>query len=243
MAQISNPKNDRRSLTHAFHEVEPENGELSQNTPDVNSPVLKWTCPRKWSRVRYAGGTHKTKFVPRTKQTVTISDDDGDGALSEDERTVVVESTIQPINGETNPDDQPYPPVVAFNVTQGTEIEPADYAYPQNEVTFADGDVAAGDEVAMWPILNRGTLQYRGLDQFDHEIAPLDEWSEPIHVFHDFDQNKNETEIHLVGAAEWTESETLALYIDSPDQIVWEDADYPRGNYVSTIEQRVDVSV
>ena len=248
MAQISNPKNDRRSLTHAFHEVEEENGTLRQNTPDTNSPVLEWTCPRKFDTIRYAGGRHKTKFVPRTKETATIADDDGDGALSLSERTVSLSSPIQPIHGESDLEDQAYPPVVAQNVTQGSEINfeaaseyPFDYA--TNEVIIPESEVAAGDEIALFPILMRGTLQFRGLDQFGHEIAPLDEWSTPLHVFHDFDQARNETEIHLIGALEFSEAETLALYIDSPDQIVWQDADYPRGNYVSTIEQRVDVSV
>jgi len=238
MGEITNPKNDARSLTHAFHEVEEENGYLRQNTPDVNSPVLEWTCPRKWSEIKYAGGNHKTKFVPRTKQTVASAPEPEDGYVS-----IELDSPIQPINGEENPDDQPYPPVVAFNKTEDEEVEVAEYQYAQNIVHFDDDYVSDGDELVLFPILVRGTLQYRGLDQFGHEIAPLDEWSEPIHVFHDFDQNKNETEVHLIGSARFTESETLALYINSEDKIVWEDEDYPRGSYVSKIEQRVDVSV
>lgn len=239
MSEITNPKNDRRSLTHAFHEVEEENGTLRTNTPDVNSPVLEWTCPRKWSEIRYAGGNHKTKFVPRTKQTVASAPaPDADGMVS-----IELDSPIQPINGETNPEDQPYYPVVTMNKTTGEEVYVEEYQYPQNIVHFSENDVSDADELVLFPILVRGTLQYRGLDQFNHEIAPLDEWSEPIHVFHDFDQNKNETEVHLVGSARFTEAETLGLYINSPDKIVWEDEDYPRGTYVSTIEQRVDVSV
>lgn len=234
MSQISNPKNDRRSLTHAFHEVGEENGVLRQNTPDVNSPVLEWTCPRKFQSIRYAGGRHKTKFVPRTKQTIT-------GTVNDD-TVVALNSDIQPIHGETNPDEMSYDPVVAYNVTQGVEVDIADYDFANNEVTLA-ADPADTEEVALFPILTEGTLQYRGLDQFGHEISPLDEWSTPIHVFHDFEQGRNETEVHLIGAAQWSEAETLALYIKSPHQIVWEDSAYPRGRYVSTVEQRVDVSV
>ena len=238
MAQISNPKNDRRSLTHAFHEVEDENGELLTNTADRNTPIVRWTCPRKWSRVKYAGGTHKTKFVPRTNQTVSNAP-----APSNGEVTISLDSPIQQINGETTIEDQPYPPVVAYNKTQSTEVFPESYDYAANEVTFPDTNIADNDEIELFVILVRGTIQYRGLDQFNHEIAPLDEWSEPLHIFHDFDQNKNKTSIHLVGSVTFTESETLAVYIDSPDEIVWQHDDYPRGTYASTIEQRVDVSV
>lgn len=234
MAQISNPANDRRSLTQAGHEVGEDNVELHTNQPDNNSPVLKWTCPRKYSTIRYSGGSHKTKFEPRTKESVE---------LGTDQTTVELDAYIQPIHGEPDLDDQQYPAIVVQNVTQDEEVVPSDIDYARNEVTFDDGDVNDGDELALFPILAEGTLQYRGLDQFGHEIAPLDEWSEPIHVFHDFDQDRNETEVHLIGAAEWSESETLSLYIDSPHELVWQDEDYPRGEYVTTIEQRVDVTV
>lgn len=238
MATITNPKNASRSLTHAFHEVEDENGELSTNTPNRNTPIVEWECPRKWSQISYAGGKHPTKFVPRTKQSVA-----GAPAPSGGEVTITIDSTIQPINGEVDPTDQPYPPVVAMNKTQGNEVVPKRYDYAADEVIFSDADVSDGDELALFPILVRGTIQYRGIDQFGHEIAPLDEWSEPLHIFHDFDQNKNSTQIHLVGSMTFTESESLGVYIDSPDEIVWEDADYPRGTYASNISQRVSVDV
>jgi len=235
MPQISNPKNDRRSLSHTFNEVGDSNGNLSQNAAGSNSPVLEWTCPRKYERIRYAGGRHKTKFVPRYNQQV--------GSAAGGEEDINLSSIIQPIVGETDRDDQPYPPVVAYNVTQSSEItDDLEIDYAQNVVTLPSG-TAAGDTVELFPILVEGTIQYRGLDQFGHEIAPLDEWSTQIHVFHDFDQNQNNTEIHLIGAVEWTESETVALYMDAPEQLVWEHSDYPRGNYVSQIEQRVDVTV
>lgn len=235
MAQISNPKNDRRSLTHTFREVEDSNGTLSQNTADTNSPVLEWACPRKFNTIRYAGGRHKTKFIPRYRQTLTGS--------TADDTVVSLNGDIQPVSGENDVAEMPYPPVVAYNVTAGVDYtDDLVHDFATNEITLPS-DPANGDEVGIWPIITEGTMQYRGLDQFGHEIAPLDEWSTPMHVFHDFNQEMNESEIHLIGAAQWSESETLALYVDSPRQIVWEDADYPRGEYVSTIEQRVDVSV
>lgn len=237
---ITNPTDDRRSLTQAFHEVEEDNGELRQNTPDVNSPVLMWTCPRKWSQIRYAGGRHKTMFVPRTKEEVDEADAPSDGLVEVD-----MDKPFQPVHGETDPRDWSYPPVVAYNAETEEEIYPVweETDWSQDIVYFDEDDVSEGDSLILWPILVRGTLQYRGLDQFDHEIAPLDQWSEPIHVFHDFEQHRNESEVHLIGSATFHEAETLALYINSEDEIVWEDEDYPRGNYVSTIEQRVDVTV
>lgn len=232
MPTISNPKNDRRSLTHTFGEVGDSNGTRSQNQADTNSPILKWSCPRKYDQIRYAGGRHKTKFVPRYMQEETPN-----GTT-----TVQMAGDIFPIAGHDNVSDMPYPPVVAYNVTDDKEYtDDLTYDFATDEVTLPEDP--AGDTVKFYPMLAEGSLQYRGLDQFGHEIAPLDEWSTPVHVFHDFDQARNETEIHLIGAAQWEESETLALYMDSPRQIVWEDADYPRGAFVSTIEQRVDVSV
>lgn len=234
MAQITNPKNDRRSLSHTFSEVGEDNGELTQNMEDRNSPVLEWTCPRKYERIRYAGGRHKTKFVPRYHMAHSA-----EGG----EENVEVDGILQPIVGETDPDEMPYMPVVAYNETQENDItDYLEYDFAMNEVVLPES-VEAGDDVHLFPIMVEGTLQYRGLDQFGHEIAPLDEWSTQLHIFHDFDQNQNNTEIHLVGALEWTESETLALYVDSPQQLVWEHEHYPKGQYVSQIEQRVDVSV
>lgn len=234
MPTISNPKNDRRSLTHTGREVGSENVELLQNAANSNSPILKWTCPRKFQTIRYAGGKHTTKFVPRSREEVT--------GTTGDDTVVSLTADIAPPAGETNQYDFPYDPVVAYNVTTGVEYDIASYDFGANEVTLGT-DPASGDTVALWPVIIEGTIQYRGLDQFDHEVAPLDEWSTPVHVFNDFEQNKNETEIHLVGAAQWEENETLALYMDSPRQVVWSDADYPRGQYASQIEQRVDVSV
>jgi hypothetical protein len=234
MPKISNPKNDRRSLTQTGNEVGSSNVSLTQNAANTNSPIISWTCPRKFDSIRYAGGRHKTRFVPRYEQTVS--------GTAGDDTVVTLDGDIQPIAGEEKLDEHPYDAVVAYNVTQSSTVDISAIDYNANEVTLAS-DPADGDTVKLWPILIEGTVQYRGLDQFSHEIAPLDEWSTPVHVFHDFDQMKNETEIHLVGAAEWEESETLALYMDSPRQIVWQDSDFPNGAFVSQIEQRVDVTV
>lgn len=235
MPQISNPTNDRRSLTQTFQEVGEDYGELMQNTPGLNSPVLEWTCPRKFEQIAYSGGRHKTKFVPRYKQSVS--------SASGGTETVSLNGTMQPVAGETEADEWPHPPVVAYNETQDTEItHDLEIDYSGNAVTLPSG-TSSGDAVHLFPILVDGTLQYRGQDQFGHEIAPLDEWSTQLHVFHDFDQRQSTTEIHLIGAATWTEDQTLTLFIESDQQIVWEDPMYPRGQFASTIEQRVDITV
>lgn len=232
---IANPKNDIRSLTHTFSEVESQNGTLRQNTAGQNSPVIEWTCPRKYSQIRYQGGNHKTKFIPRYKQTNTADPDTS---------TISLDGDIQPIAGETELDEVPYPPVVVFDTSNNRDLtESVVVDYTANEISFDNPATTSSASMSIFPIMCEGTIQYRGLDQFGHEIAPLHEWSNRVNVFHDFDQMQSNTEIHLVGAMEWGESETLALYMDSPRQLVWQDSDYPRGQYVSTIEQRVNVTV
>lgn len=232
MPQISNPKNDRRSLTHTFSEVGENNGTLSTNTTGTNSPIISWSCPRKYSSIRYAGGRHASKFTPRYKETF-----DGDGSTTD----FTLTGDVQPVAGETDLDEQPFDAVVAAE--DGSEVEVDSIDYATNTVSLASAPATGTANVALYPVICEGVIQYRGLDQFGHEIAPLDEWSTPIHVFSDFNQSKNETEIHLVGAAEWNEAESLSLYLDGPRQIVWEDTEYPRGQYASLIEQRVDVTV
>lgn len=231
MSQISNPKQDRRSLTHTFGEVGADNGTLSQNSVDTHSPIIEWTCPRKYDTIKYAAGRHYTKFRPRTREDFSAHSG----------TTVSLSSRIQPVAGEPDVSEQQYPVAVAYDITAGSEIDVVSANYAQNTIELASDP--AGNDIAVWPILTEGEIQYRGLSQFGYEVAPLNEWTIPVHVFHDFNQQKNETKIHLVGASQWDEAETLALYLDSPHQIVWQDNDYPRGQYASTIEQRVDVSV
>lgn len=234
MGEISNPKNDRRSLTHTGGEVGSSKVTLTQNTANQNGPILEWECPRKFERIVYAGGRHYTKFRPRYKETFS-----GDGATT----TFSLTGDVAPVHGEPTLDDQQFPAVVAYDSAASSELTVDSIDYAANDVTFASAPSSGTDNVEVWPILVEGEIQYRGLDQFGHEIAPLHEWGIPIRVFSDFNQDKNETQIHLVGAAQWRESETLAIYLDSPRQIVWTDTNYPDGQYVSTIEQRVDVDV
>jgi len=113
----------------------------------------------------------------------------------------------------------------------------------KDEVTFASAPNNGTDNVKIYPVFGGGSAQYRGYDGFGHQVGPLDEWGVPMHVFNDFDTDKNETQIHMVGSGRFVEDETLALFVDSPTQVVWTDSDYPRGEYVSRIEQRVDAQL
>jgi hypothetical protein len=234
MPTFTNPKSDRRALTHTGAELGLDHVTLSQNATGREDPVIEWECPRKYERITYAAGRHLTKFVPRAREEIS--------GTTGDDTVVSLTTDIQPPHGELADDDQNYDAVVAYNVTAGAEYDIVDYDYAANEVTLGT-DPADGDTVALWPVIIEGDLKFIGHDQFGHRIAALDQWGIPIHVFNDFNQQKNQTEVHLTGAVSWEESEKLALYVDSPRQVVWDDADYPRGQYASTIEQRVDVDV
>lgn len=231
---VTNPQNDRRTLTHRGTEVGSSNVELLQNTTGTMSPVLKWTCPRKFKRIDYAAGVHETRFVPRAMETITGS--------TNDDTTVSLNTNILPIAGEPLIDDQEWPVVVAYNATTGTQYDVTVSNYGANEITLGT-DPADGDTVKLYPVIGDGVVQYRGIDQFSHEVGSLDNWGTPIQDFSDHDQMKQESLIHLTGSITFRENEVWSLYMDSPSQLVWQDADYPEGDYVSTIEQKVDVSV
>lgn len=234
MPTYTNPKNDRRSLTHTGLEVGSSHITLNQNATGREDEILSWECPRKYAAITYAAGRHTTKFVPRYKESF-----DGDGST----KTFTLTGNIQPPSGETDLDDMPYQPVVAYDDDGATQLTVESYDFAANTVTFTTAPNAATGNVLVWPVITEGYLKFIGHDQFDHRIAALDEWGIPISVFNDFDQSKNMTKIHLTGAVTWEESEKLALYLSSDRQIVWQDADYPEGQYASTIEQRVDVDV
>lgn len=235
MPTYTNPKGDRRSLTQTGSEVGDSQVTLNTNATGREDDIISWECPRKYAAITYAAGRHKTNFTPRTRE-----DYSGDGAQT----TFALTADFFPVHGEDDPADANYPPVVVANVTQDMEYAQEDlvYDYDANEVTLPSAP-ASGDTVAFYPILTEGELKYMGYDQFDHPIAALDQWGVPLHRFHDFDQAKRQTEVHLVGAATWEESEKLVARLDSPREIVWEDADYPRGKYASSIEQFVDIDV
>lgn len=230
----TNPKNDRRSLTHTGSEVGDSNVDRSQNAVNREDEILSWTCPRKFESITFSAGDHITKFRPRYRENA-----DGDGSTT----TFSVSGNINPPNGETYIPNMEYQPVVAYDTDAGSQLEVDSYDFDANSVTFTSAPNNATGNVLMWPILTEGTIKYVGRDQFDNQVAALDRWGIPIHVFNDFNQSKNMTQIHLTGAATWEESEILSVVVDAPYQIVWEDGEFPNGTYASTMEQRVDVNV
>lgn len=234
MPTYQNPKNDRRSLTHRGAELGSSFVTLSQNATGREDSIIEWECPRKYDLITYAAGRHNTKFIPRGKETA-----DGDGAAT----TFSLTANIAPPSGETTLDDQPYPPVVAYDTDAGSQLTVESYDYNANSVTFTSAPNTGTDNVEMWYVITEGVLKFIGHDQFGHRIAALDEWGIPIRVFNDFDQSKNMTKVHMTGAISWEEAESLVLYLDGPRQIVWEDPNYPEGQFVSSLEQRVDVDV
>jgi len=230
----TNPKNDRRSLTHTGTEVGEDNLERSQNAAGREDDVLKWTCPRKYEKMTYSAGDHLTKFYPRSRENT-----DGDG----EQTTFEVDMNIAPPNGETIVDQMEYQPVVAIDNETGDQLEVEAYDFDDNTVTFTEAPEDGDANVIMWPFMTEGQIKFMGEDQFGNVVASLDTWGIPLHVFNDFEQVRGETKVHLTGAASWKESETLAVYIDSEHQITWEDDEYPEGRFASTMEQRVDVDV
>lgn len=225
--------NDRRTFTQAGNEVGSSNVNTYQNTADTYSPVVSWECPRKFSVVEYAAGVHPTYFLPRTMEQVQGDGTTGPFALS---------TNVLPVGGETEIADQWKPAVVVYDVTAGAEVDVDSIDYGANEVTLASAP-ADGNDLKFYPLMGDGNVQYRGIDQFDHEIGSADQWGTPIQDFSDHDQRKNDGAVHLIGQVTFRESEELELWMDAPQQIVWEDPDYPRGAYVSLIEQKVDVTV
>lgn len=234
MPTYTNPKNDRRTITHTGSELGSGNVTLNQNATGREDTILSWTCPRKYDQITYAAGRHYTKFIPRYKEVFS-----GDGGTT----TFTLTGTVDPPHGETVMEDQNYPPVVAYDTDAGTELDVESVDYATGDVTLATAPNNANDNLLLWPVLVEGTVKFIGEDQFGHRIAALDPWGIPIHSFNDYNQSKNMTQVHLTGAVSWEESEKLGLYLESPRQVVWSDADYPRGQYASTIQQEVDVDV
>lgn len=228
----TNPKNDRRSLFHTGTELGDSQVSLMQNATGREDDILQWECPRKYSRITYSAGAHYTKFTPRGLETF-----DGDGSTT----TFSLTANIDPPAGETNLQEMQYQPVVAYDTAGSTQIEVDSYDFATNEVTLASAPDSGTENVKLWFVITEGTIKYVGQDQFGHRVAALDKWGIPIRVFNDFNTAQNMTQVHLTGAIDFEESEKLAVVLDGPRQIVWEDADYPEGDYVSAIEQRVDI--
>lgn len=234
MPTYTNPKGDRRTITHTGAELGASLVDTLTNATGREDAVLRWECPRKYDQITFAAGRHPTDFTPRYKENF-----DGDGTTT----TFNLTGDIAPPYGESQISDMDYQPVVAYDDVAGTQIDVESYDFTTNSVTLASAPDSGTGNVHLWPVLIEGHIKYVGVDQFNHTIAALDEWGIPLHVFNDFNQRKNMTKVHLTGAVTWEESEKLEVQIESPREIVWEDADFPNGQYASQIRQKVDVDV
>lgn len=206
----------------------------NQTAPQRETAVLSFECPRKFDEINYVGSRDATRFVPRTTESITGS--------ANDDTVVDLTANIQPVAGEEAIDQQDYPVAVAYNVTQGAEVDVVDADYAADTVTLGT-DPADGDEVKVWPIMSDGDVQFRLINQFNQEEGRVYPWSTPLYRWHDFPQLKRGREINLHGSATWGENETLEILLDAPQALTWEDADYPRGQYVTTLEQDVEITL
>jgi len=224
------------TLTHTGSTLGSDFVTLAQNqtAPQRETAVISFECPGKFSSIEYAGRRDATRFVPRTTETVT--------GTANDDTTVDLQANIQPVAGETRLEDQDYPVCVAYNATTGTEYDIVDVDYAQNQVTLGT-DPADGDTVKLWPIMADGDFQYRVVNQLGQEDGRVYPWSTPLYRWHDFPQLKQGREINLHGSVTWRENDTVEALLDAPFKITWEDPDYPHGEYVSTFEQDVEITL
>lgn len=224
------PQVQERVISHTGSELSDGAVTLSQNQndPQLATPVVGFECPRKYEWIEYQGRRHATKGEFRTVQEVA--------GTAGDDTLVDVEANLQPIAGQ---EDDAYPVVVAAD-DAGNEVEVTNVDYAANQVTLG-ADPADGVSYYIFPVITTGTVQFRGINQFGQVEGTLSEWATPIYRFADFDQNKRGTEINLQGRARWDHYETIELVVDSPRQVVWTHANWPRGEYATKFEQRVDI--
>jgi len=202
----------------------------NQTSPQRLTEVVQFTCPDKFDGIFYNAARDAIRFEPRSKETVASGDVDGSG-------TYTLDADLIPIAGETEVDDQPYPTVQAVQNGSFLAIESIDYA--TGEVTLADAEDDTQD-LHFYPVVVEGTLKMRGVNQLDQPEGPLFKWPFPLYRFADVEQDKRGQEVNLDGRIDWARNETLEVQIDSPRQIVWDDADHP-DPFVSMLE--VDVRI
>lgn len=234
---MSADQTQEQTLTHQGGAFGSSNVERMNNqvSPVDKSPVIAFEGPQEYQRTLYVGRAHQTNFIPRTVESKDYSGN----------ATFTVASRIQPVAGEPDMADQPYPAVEAATVTGDNttnELEITNVDYAANTVTVDDTNLAAGDTLKLYPIVTEGTAQYRGVNQFGQVEGPADRWETPLYTWHDMEQDKRGTRVHLQGRIEFQRNERFELVVESPHQIVWEDADYPSA-YVSLFEQKVEVTL
>lgn len=206
----------------------------NQTAPQRETAVLSWECPKKFEELRYVGRRDATRFIPRTTESIS--------GTTGDDTVVSLTADIRPIAGEEKISEQDYPVVVAYNATTATQVDIASVDYAANEVTLAT-DPASGDTVKLWPIIGDGSVQYRAVNQFGQTEGLVYPWPTPVYRWHDFKQLKRGREINQHGSVKWGRYEKVEVVLDSAQKITWTDADYPEGEYVSTLEQDLQIAL
>lgn len=197
--------------------------ERNQTDPKRRDTVVSFECPDKFEGLHYRAPEHPVRFEPRT-----VEEHEADG----DE--IELEGEIQPIAGEADLEDQPYPVVEVVNTETGNKlsVESVDYVNNTVELESAPSD---GTDLKAYPILTNGTIKWGGRNALNQDQGTLYPWGFPVFRFHDMDQIRAGREVTLDGEAEWGHNEKLELRLKSDQPIVWEDEDYP-GAFVSSIE-------
>ncbi len=225
---------ERSSLTHNGSTFGADNVMRSQNAADTMSTVCMWEHPRRFEGCEYVGKRDPTRFIPRTREELT--------GTATDDTTVQLSSDIMPIAGKHKLDEQDYPVVVAVNGTTGNEIDIADVDYGANSITLAS-DPADGDQVYLYPIISEGTVQFRAKNNMGFVEGAVYKWPTPIYRFHDFPQLARGTEINLNGDVSFEEHDELEFRINSPHTLWWEDDHFPQGQFISSLEQKVELTL
>ena len=224
-----------RTISHTGTELGEDEVSLSQNQidPQRQTEIISFECPRKFESIRYRGARHWTKAQLRALVEIENADPVAEQSL---------DHNLIPVAGEEDIEDQPFPIVVGYNVTQDADLEIVDVDYAANSVTLSEAPTA-DDHLKFYPALTRGSVKYRGVNQFGQIEGPLDKWDTPVYRWLDFNQDKRGTEINLQGSIEFGRHERMEMVLDSPQQVVWEDEHYPAGAFVSNFEQRVDIEL
>lgn len=200
---------------------------LDQNQVDPQrmTEIITFECPRNFDSVTYEAPTDPVRFQPRTHEEA-----EGPGGSYE------LDTNVQPVAGEQELEDQPYPSVIATD-ENGEEIHIEEVDTSTEVVHFTEDQDGT---VNLFPIISDGTIQMRVLNTLDQDEGPLYPWEFPVYRWHDMKQEKRGTEVNLQGAARIYTHEKLQIMMDSPDQLVWEHDAYP-GSYVSLLE--LDVTI
>lgn len=230
----------KQTFSHTGDVVGTDNVTLNTNTEGSQSQILEITAPDKFADVVLDGDQHDTRFIPRTE--ISISGTTGDDTVVDLVDSNGNEIDIVPVGGEKDINEQDYPVCVAFNATTGTEYDIVDVDYSKNQVTLGT-DPASGDTVKLWPILAQGQIKVVGRNALGQAEGPVTPFGLPLYRFHDLPQLKQSTSLSFDGRVEFGNPESIEYVVDSPHQIVWSDADYPRGEFVSSLSQEVTVEV